>query len=210
MPSTWQAAAWEQLAPKLKPTKRPLRYSPTAWDHTGRAIIWNKGEEKESTFSSPCQWRLVPCGRGDAVQARQPTARRPRCGQVSQPPTREPTTTRSPRRNSRRSSTALSSPNASTQSSRPETSASTSSATTTTSTTTRASRFTHQPQSTTAPTLRSEPSAKPPSTRPSRPTQYASATRHRSLLNSPRSSGSINPTQRRLHRVARSTVSHST
>ncbi len=46
MPSTWQAAAWEQLAPKLKLTKRPLRYSPTAWDHTGRAITWNKGEEK--------------------------------------------------------------------------------------------------------------------------------------------------------------------
>ncbi len=46
MPSTWQAAAWEQLAPKLKLTKRPLRYSLTAWDHTGRAITWNKGEEK--------------------------------------------------------------------------------------------------------------------------------------------------------------------
>ncbi len=46
MPSTWQAVAWEQLAPKLKLTKRPLRYSPTAWDHSGRAIIWNKGEEK--------------------------------------------------------------------------------------------------------------------------------------------------------------------
>ncbi len=34
------------MAPKLKPTKRPLRYSPTAWDHSGRAITWNKGEEK--------------------------------------------------------------------------------------------------------------------------------------------------------------------
>ncbi len=169
-----------------------------------------RARRRGSTFSSPCQWRLVPCGRGDAVQARQPTARRPRRGQVSQPPTRKPTTTRSPRRNSRRSSTAPCSPSASTQSSRPKSSASTSSATTTTSTTTRASRYTRQHQSTTVPTLRSEPSAKPPSTRPSQPTQYAFATRHHSLLNSPRSSGSINPTQRRLHRATRRTVSHST
>jgi uncharacterized LabA/DUF88 family protein len=41
-----QVAAWSSLAPKLDVTTRPLRYNATRWDHSGKPIEWDKGEEK--------------------------------------------------------------------------------------------------------------------------------------------------------------------
>lgn len=41
-----QVAAWRSHAPLVRVTTRPLRYNATGWDHTGKPIAWDTGEEK--------------------------------------------------------------------------------------------------------------------------------------------------------------------